>query len=87
MSLSLTFSFSTATFFAVFLATFTGVKVVPISGFFPPGSVTDSFFAVRVVLVLRTGLRGVKIQPTPRTGLPPMRRFSLKSQGYSSWNS
>jgi len=35
----------------------------------------------------RTGLRGVKIQPTPGTGFPPINRSSSKSQGCSAWNS
>ena len=35
----------------------------------------------------RTGLRGVKIQPTPGTGLPPIRRPLSKSHSYSPWNS
>ena len=35
----------------------------------------------------RTGLRGVKIHPTPGTGLPPISRSSSKSQGCSAWNS
>ena len=35
----------------------------------------------------RTGVRGVKIQPTPGTGLPPTRRPSANSQLYSPWNS
>ncbi len=35
----------------------------------------------------RTGVRGVKIQPTPGTGLPPINRPSSKSHLYSPWNS
>ncbi len=35
----------------------------------------------------RTGVRGVKIQPTPGTGLPPMSRPGSNSQGRSAWNS
>ena len=30
---------------------------------------------------------GVKTQPTPGTGFPPISRPTSKSQGYSSWNS
>ena len=33
------------------------------------------------------GRRGVKIQPTPGTGLPPISRPSSKSHGCSPWNS
>jgi hypothetical protein len=65
----------------------TGVNVVPIDGLAPSDNVTESFFTGREVLVLRTGRRGVKTQPTPFTGLPPMSRPSSKSHGYSSWNS
>ena len=35
----------------------------------------------------RTGRRNEKIQPTPGTGLPPMRRPGSKSHSYSAWNS
>src|SRR5579885_3642772 len=35
----------------------------------------------------RTGVRGVKIQPTPGTGLPPTSRPSSNSHPYSPWNS
>jgi len=35
----------------------------------------------------RTGARGVKIQPTPGTGLPPISRPRSNSQLYSAWNS
>ena len=35
----------------------------------------------------RTGSRGVKIQPMPGIGFPPMSRPSSKSQGCSAWNS
>jgi hypothetical protein len=35
----------------------------------------------------RTGVRGVKIHPTPGTGLPPISRPSSKSHLYSPWNS
>src|ERR1700683_2887010 len=35
----------------------------------------------------RVGPRGVKIQPTPGTGLPPTKRPSSKSHGCSPWNS
>lgn len=35
----------------------------------------------------RTGTRATKIQPTPSTGLPPIRRSSSKSQVCSPWNS
>ena len=39
------------------------------------------------LLAPRTGVRGVKIQPTPGTGLPPMSRPGSKSHGRSAWNS
>ena len=35
----------------------------------------------------RTGVRGVKTQPTPGTGLPPISRPASNSQGRSAWNS
>jgi hypothetical protein len=35
----------------------------------------------------RTGVRGVKIQPTLGTGFPPTRRPSSNSHRYSPWNS
>src|SRR5580700_3933275 len=47
-------------------------------------------FASAVAALLlgpRIGIRGVKIQPTPGTGLPPISRPSSKSQGCSPWNS
>ncbi len=56
-------------------------------GVAPLGSATVSFFTPRPLLAPRTGSRGVKTQPTPGTGLPPMRRLASKSHGYCSWNS
>ena len=35
----------------------------------------------------RTGVRGVKIHPTPGTGFPPISLPGSKSQGRSAWNS
>ena len=35
----------------------------------------------------RTGVRAVKIHPTPGTGFPPIRRPSSNSHGCSAWNS
>ena len=52
-----------ATTFADF-SLFTGVSVVPITGWAPCGKATESFFAGRAVLTPRTGKRGVKTQPT-----------------------
>ena len=48
------------------------------------------FPAARVAMRLfgpRTGVRSVKIQPTPVTGLPPTNRPSSNSHSYSPWNS
>jgi len=56
-------------------------------GLAPSDNVTESFFTGREVFVFLTGNRGVKTQPTPFTGFPPIRRPSSKSHGYSSWNS
>src|ERR1039458_3014273 len=53
-------------------------------------SASPSASASRVALRLRgprTGRRGVKIHPTPGTGLPPTRRPSSKRHGCSSWYS
>ena len=50
------------------------------------GASTFSLVALRL-LAPRTGRRGVKIQPTPGTGFPPIRRPGSKSQGCSPWNS
>ncbi len=53
-------------------------------------SALSSFLARCVVLRLtipRTGRRNEKIQPTPGTGFPPMRRPGSKSHSYSAWNS
>ena len=52
------------------------------SRFLRLASLTDSR-----LLGPRTGVRGVKIQPTPGTGLPPIRRPLSKSHSYSPWNS
>ena len=76
-----------------------GVRTSPTFGVEPSGRDTASFFngfavsfaafdvvAARLFAPL-TGVRSVKIQPTPCTGLPPMSRPSSKSQGWSPWNS
>ena len=56
------------------------------------GAESGSFLALASAVAARLlgpriGSRGVKIHPTPGTGLPPIRRESSKSQGCSPWNS
>ncbi len=58
-------------------------SVVPVSPFFfRLASLTASR-----LLGPRTGVRGVKIQPMPGTGLPPTSRPLSKSHSWSPWNS
>jgi hypothetical protein len=78
------FAILAGTFFEGAFTALTGVNVVPIVGCTPLGRATDSFFAGRPLLVPRTGWRGVKIQPTPATGFPPISRPMSKSHGYWS---
>ena len=57
-----------------------------------PGPDSGSFFGAGLrrggpALGSPDGRRGVKIQPTPGTGFPPMSRPSSKSHGCSPWNS
>ena len=56
------------------------------------GAELGSFFALASAVAARLlgprmGSRGVKIQPTPGTGLPPISLPSSNSQGCSPWNS
>ena len=56
------------------------------------GADSGSFLALASAVAARLlgprmGRRGVKIHPTPGTGLPPIRRPSSKSHGCSPWNS
>ena len=56
------------------------------------GADSGSFFALASAVAARLlgprmGSRGVKIHPTPGTGLPPISRPSSKSHGCSPWNS
>ncbi len=80
---------ATAAFFGARLAAFLAALA---SSAALAGAEVGSFFrplsAVAARLLgPRMGKRGVKIHPTPGTGLPPMRRPSSKSQGCSPWNS
>ena len=84
-----------AAFFAVFLALplfLAAFLAARASSAALAGAESGSFldFASAVAARLlgpRMGSRGVKIHPTPGTGLPPMRRPSLNSHGCSPWNS
>ena len=74
-----------APFFAAFLAA--RANSAALAGA-DSGSFLDLTSAVAARLLgPRMGRRGVKIQPTPGTGLPPIRRPSSKSHGCSPWNS